>query len=47
MCIGKYAASVTSGGFLWMVILILAIAGAGGYAFYKYRIQVILFISHF
>ncbi|CAJ1948204.1 unnamed protein product [Sphenostylis stenocarpa] len=36
---GKYAASVGGGGIVWMVILILAIAGAGGYAFYKYRIR--------
>ncbi|KAK2352463.1 Vacuolar-sorting receptor 1 [Trifolium repens] len=39
MCIGKYSASVSSGGFVWMLILILGIGGVGGYAFYKYRIQ--------
>ncbi|CAL5195220.1 unnamed protein product [Lathyrus oleraceus] len=39
MCIGKYSASVSNGGFIWMLILILGIGGAGGYAFYKYRIQ--------
>ncbi|ESW06551.1 hypothetical protein PHAVU_010G057200 [Phaseolus vulgaris] len=39
MCIGKYAASVAGGGIVWMVLLILVVAGAGGYAFYKYRIR--------
>ncbi|KAE9611240.1 putative EGF-like calcium-binding domain, PA domain-containing protein [Lupinus albus] len=41
MCIGKYSASGSSGGsgFVWMFVLILAVAGAAGFAFYKYRIQ--------
>ncbi|KAK2405780.1 vacuolar-sorting receptor [Trifolium repens] len=39
MCFGKYSTSVSSAGFIWMLILILGIGGAGGYASYKYRIQ--------
>ncbi|KAE9591936.1 putative EGF-like calcium-binding domain, PA domain, complement Clr-like EGF [Lupinus albus] len=39
MCIGKYSGSVSSGSFIWMLILMLGVAGAGGYAIYKYRIQ--------
>ncbi|KAL5132758.1 Vacuolar-sorting receptor 1 [Glycine soja] len=41
MCIGegKYAASMAGGGIVWLVILVLGIAGTGVYAFYKYRIQ--------
>jgi hypothetical protein len=42
---GKYSASVSSGGFVWMLILILGIGGAGGYASYKYRIQVSFFLN--
>ncbi|KAL1329514.1 hypothetical protein HN51_046633 [Arachis hypogaea] len=40
MCIGKYTASVNSGGFIiWVIFLVIAIVGLVGYAFYKYRIQ--------
>lgn len=30
---------MTTGGFIWMMIFILAAVSAGGYAFYKYRVQ--------
>ncbi|XP_054785284.1 vacuolar-sorting receptor 1-like isoform X2 [Prosopis cineraria] len=39
MCIGKYASSGGNGGFIWLIMFILVAAVAGGYAFYKYRIQ--------
>lgn len=38
-CIGKDANSEVSWGFVWVVILGLAVAGMGGYALYKYRIR--------
>ncbi|KAF7845230.1 vacuolar-sorting receptor 1-like [Senna tora] len=39
MCMAKYTSSMTTGGFVWMVIFILAAASVAGYAFYKYRVQ--------
>ncbi|KAI9074291.1 hypothetical protein K1719_043118 [Acacia pycnantha] len=38
-CIAKYTSSLTTGGFIWMMIFILAAVSVGGYAFYKYRVQ--------
>lgn len=34
---GKYTSSVVN---IWMIILVLVVTLSGGYAFYKYRIQV-------
>jgi len=34
---GKYTSSVVS---IWMIILVMVVTLSGGYAFYKYRIQV-------
>lgn len=38
--IGKDGKSEVSWGFVWVIILGLAAAGAAGYAFYKYRVRV-------
>ncbi|KAL1360117.1 hypothetical protein HN51_005466 [Arachis hypogaea] len=39
VCMGKYTASMSGGNFLGMIILVAAVAGVAGYAFYKIRIQ--------
>ncbi|KAI9076722.1 hypothetical protein K1719_041305 [Acacia pycnantha] len=38
-CFSQYTSSLITGGFIWMMILILAAVSVGGYAFYKYRVQ--------
>ncbi|NP_001169232.1 Vacuolar-sorting receptor 1-like precursor [Zea mays] len=38
-CISKHSSSTPSWGFLWVVFLGLALAGAGAYAVYKYRLR--------
>jgi hypothetical protein len=38
---GKHSSSTPGWGFLWVVFLGLALAGAGAYAVYKYRLRVI------
>lgn len=38
-CISKSGKSEVSWGFVWVIILGLAVAGTAGYAFYKYRIR--------
>lgn len=41
---GKDANREVSWGFIWVIILGLAAAGLGGYAVYKYRIRVWVFL---
>ncbi|KAL8237301.1 hypothetical protein R6Q59_018382 [Mikania micrantha] len=38
-CISKDGKSEVSWGFVWVIILGLAVSGAAGYAFYKYRVR--------
>lgn len=43
---GKDGSSEVGWGFVWFVMVVLVVAGVGGYAVYKYRIRVRVLIYY-